>query len=193
VVFSDQIVTVLLAAGRSSRFGADDKLLADLNGLPLILHAAGPIIELNPSRRIAVCSTAVRELLEPLGFEVILNDHAERGMSASLALGIKAAAAMECEAALVTLGDMPFVQLQHFQHMLARWDSRFAPVVGTTRHHIPMPPALFARSEFASLCQTTGDHGARNLLATATLVEPPPEQLADVDTIDDLLRLRTLL
>jgi molybdenum cofactor cytidylyltransferase len=191
LLHADQIVSVLLAAGRSRRFGFDDKLLADLNGLPLVLHAARLIVDLDPARRIAVCSPAVGALLEPLGFELILTDDAEQEMSASLALGIKAASTDSYEAALITLGDMPFVKVEHLQQLLARWDSRFAPVVGSTKHGIPMPPAIFARSEFPDLCQTTGDRGARKLLLNAALVEPPPEQLADVDTIDDLLRLRT--
>ena len=189
MILAEQIVSVLLAAGRSTRFGSDDKLIANFNGLPLVFHAARLIVELNPARRIAVCSPAVGMLLEPLGFELILVSDAEQEMSASLALGIKAAGTGAYEAALVTLGDMPFVKIQHLQQLLARWDSRIAPVVGSTKHGIPMPPAIFARSEFGDLCQTTGNRGARKLLLNAALIEPPPEQLTDVDTIDDLLRL----
>lgn len=190
MIFVDQIASVLLAAGQSRRFGTDDKLLADLDGRPLVLHAAELIVALKPPRMIAVCSAPVGKLLEPLGFELIVNDEATSPMSASLALGIAAAATGKCDAALVTLGDMPFVTLQHLQQLLKRWNPPNAPVVGTTWRGTSMPPALFARSKFTQLSRITGDHGAKDLLATADLVEAPPEQLADVDTIDDLLRLR---
>jgi molybdenum cofactor cytidylyltransferase len=90
------------------------------------------------------------------------------------------------------LGDMPFVTVQHLRHLLARWDAEETPVIGSVTKGVAMPPALFARSRFAALRANTGDHGARGLLATAKLIEAPPEQLADVDTIDDLLRLRAL-
>ena len=185
MITADRVVSVLLAAGQSRRFGSDDKLLADLDGRPLVLHAAERLVDLAPSHRVAVCSAAVGELLEPLGFEIILNTDANKGMSSSLALGIEAASGRDCDAVLVTLGDMPFVTVQHLQQLLARWNMPFAPALGSTRHGIAMPPALFARSKFALLTQSSGDRGARDLLATADLVEPPPEQLADVDTIDD--------
>ena len=40
MIAADAVAVVLLAAGRSTRFGARDKLAEPLAGLPLGLHAA---------------------------------------------------------------------------------------------------------------------------------------------------------
>jgi molybdenum cofactor cytidylyltransferase len=191
MIHADQVAAVLLAAGQSNRFETGDKLLVDLDGQPLVLHAAKRIMELKPGRKIAVCSVAVGVLLEPLGFEVIINANAGQGMATSLACGIEGAARGDCDAALIILGDMPFVTVRHLRSLLTQWDVEDAPVVGSVTGGVPMPPALFARSFFGRLCEGAGDRGARGLLASAELVSAPAGELADIDTIDDLHRFRS--
>src|SRR6266542_2734007 len=95
MIEAGKIAAILLAAGQSLRFGAADKLLARIDGEPLLMHAARRIVELEPARRIAVCSDAqgaAAGLLSLLGFEIAVNAHPERGLSSSLACGIAAAA-----------------------------------------------------------------------------------------------------
>lgn len=181
------IAAILLAAGRSERFGSDDKLMVPLDGEPLGLHAARRIVELAPGQHIAVCESADHPLaarLAALGYEIVTNPHPERGLSQSLASGI--AAADKAEAALVCLADMPFVTTAHLEALLARFDAETAPVVASTRDGTPMPPALFAHSLFDALQARKGDQGARALLADAALVSAGARELADIDRPDDL-------
>lgn len=187
MIAPENVTAILLAAGQSSRFGTSDKLLADLNDKPLILHAAARITELNPARKIAVCSPEVGELLRPLGFEIVPNPNARDGLSTSLAHGIET---VDQAAALVCLGDMPFVTLAHLQSLLAEFDDITAPVVASIKNATPLPPAIFARRYFAELKAGQGDRGARGLLATAHHITAPPNELADIDTIEDLRRFR---
>jgi molybdenum cofactor cytidylyltransferase len=49
-----------------------------------------------------------------------------------------------------------------------------------------MPPALFARSLFDALVHGRGDQGGRQLLRTASIVEAPVPELADIDVPEDL-------
>ncbi len=182
-----KVVAILLAAGRSERFGSDDKLMAPLDGEPLVLHAARRIVELASSRRIAVCQNAdglLANRLAALGFEIVVNPHPERGLSHSLARGIEAAG--DVGAALVCLADMPFVTTGHLDALLARFDADTAPVVASARGDTPMPPALFAQSLFGALQAGEGDQGGRALLAGAVLVAADAAQLADIDRPGDL-------
>jgi hypothetical protein len=55
------------------------------------------------------------------------------------------------------------------------------------------PPALFGRGCFGELVALSGDAGARALLTQASLVEASSSELLDVDTAEDLARLRGLL
>lgn len=183
------VSAILLAAGRSSRFGAADKLMAPLGGMPVALHVARAIAELAPARRIAICPDsdgALAQMLAGEGFDIIANPDAERGLSASLRLGIAAAEAGSGQAALLCLADMPFVRAGHLAALLARFDPDDAPVVASGRDGVPMPPALFARSRFPALSDARGDSGGRALLASAVLVPAPAGQLGDIDRPGDL-------
>jgi molybdenum cofactor cytidylyltransferase len=183
------IAAILLAAGGSRRFGADDKLLALLGGEPLALHAARCVVELAPGRRIAVCRDGDGPLarrLSALDFEIVVNPDPEAGLSQSLARGIAQAARGTEAAALVCLADMPFVGVAHLRSLLARFDAADAPAVASTDGSARMPPALFARSLFGALQETKGDRGAKALLADAVLVEADDGELADIDRPEDL-------
>ena len=183
------VAAIFLAAGRSSRFGAADKLLAPLDAMPVALRAAAAIVELAPARRIAVCPDRdgdLATLLAAEGFEIVANPDAEAGLSASLRKGIDAVAAGPERAALLCLADMPLVRAAHLRALLARFDPETAPVVASSRDGVPMPPALFARAVFGELATATGDRGGRALLASAALVPAAADELADIDRPADL-------
>jgi molybdenum cofactor cytidylyltransferase len=189
VIGAGQICGVLLAAGRSQRFGVEDKLLAEINGDPLILHVAQRLSELGLGRLLAVCNDAegrVAQLLGAIGFEVVLNPHPEQGLSRSLACGIAEAARGSEAAAMVCLADMPFVSVDHLRALLARFDAAGNPVVASARGDVAMPPAIFARSLFEWLQAGEGDHGARELLAAAARVRANANELTDIDRPSDL-------
>ena len=191
MIEAGKVAAILLAAGQSLRFGAADKLLAPIDGEPLLIHAARRLVEMKPARLIAVCSDAqgsAAGLLAPLGFEIAVNPHPERGLSSSLARGIERA--REAEAALICLADMPFVTVRHLEALLARFDPVDAPIVASGRGSIAMPPALFARSLFETLEGGEGDKGGRALLRTAILVEAPAAELTDMDVPEDLAAAR---
>ena len=183
------IAAVLLAAGRSRRFGPEDKLLMPLAGEPLALHAARRIAELAPGRRIAVCPDRDGELakmLPALGFEIVVNADPQSGLAQSLSLGIAAVARGPEPAALVCLADMPFVGTGHLRNLLARFDPVSAPVVASSDGETAMPPALFDRALFDRLRASEGDRGGKALLANAALVMAGAGELADIDRPGDL-------
>ena len=191
MIEAGKVAAILLAAGASKRFGEEDKLLAELDGEPLLDHAARRIVELEPGQKIAVCSSAQggpAELLRGLGFDIVLNPQPGRGLSSSLVCGIAGAARGPAEAALVCLADMPFVSLDHLQLLLLRFDPQQAPVVASAKEDVAMPPALFARALFDELRQLSGDRGARSLLATAALVPAAATELTDIDLPEHLPR-----
>ncbi len=189
MVESANIAAILLAAGTSQRFGAENKLLTPLAGEPLALHAARRIGELAPGRRIAVCPDEHGMLAQQLaaeGFEIVVNPHPERGLSQSLSRGIAEAAPGPEVAALVCLADMPFVSTGHLRNLLTRFDPSTAPVVATTNGAATMPPALFARALFEELQRGEGDRGGKALLADAALVPADADELLDIDRPGDL-------
>lgn len=182
-----EVAVLLLAAGQSERFGSD-KLLAPLGGEAVAVHSARRLTKLGAGWRIAVCREAgpLAPELVALGFDVVVNPDPARGLSSSLALGIERAEVVGARAALVALGDMPFVSPDHFAALLAAFDRSTAPIVASGKAGVATPPALFDKGFFQILRSGEGDQGARPLIGSAMLVAADPGELADIDRPDDI-------
>ena len=180
---------LLLAAGTSQRFGAADKLLAPLEGMPLVTHAAEALRAAGFDPLLAVVtSERVADLLD--GFSVVRLPPGPAAQSRSLAAGVAEAEARGAERVIVALGDMPRVTPELLRTVAERCAQEGAAAAydGTR----PLPPAAFGRALFGDLRAMSGDKGAAPLLRTLearALVTPPPGELVDVDTPSDLARL----
>ena len=182
------VAALLLAAGQSERFGTEDKLLASLDGMPLALHAAERLAALNFGWRIAICrdGSPLIDSLMALGFNVKINPDPARGLSSSLALGIEQAELVGAEAALVALGDMPFITPRHLSALMAGFDAKISPIVASSDHGTGMSPALFGKAFFEHLRTASGDQGGRALFSQATLISAEPAELRDIDRPEDI-------
>jgi CTP:molybdopterin cytidylyltransferase MocA len=181
---------LVLAAGRSARFGTENKLLASFRGRPLGAHAAETMAAVPLDHRlVVVADPAVAALFED--FDVLTIQGPDAPQSASLALGSRHAMQLGATRLLVVLADMPLVNAALMGAVLNRCtdDSPSAATDGTRA----MPPACFGGTRIDALTKLSGDRGAALLLADLPpdrLVAAPPGMLADVDTVADLDRMR---
>lgn len=174
-----RVVATVLAAGLSSRFPGD-KLLHPFRGRPLAEHIAQTLAQMPLAARLAICptrNTARRDLFLRHSFEIIGNPDPSRGMSSSLALAADRAIALDADAMLVCLADMPMVTPEHLAALLAAEGD----VVATEANGTRGPPAVFRRGMLPQLLALTGDQGARYLLKSATVVQATPEIVRDFD------------
>ena len=178
------VAIVVLAAGNARRFGSD-KLMADLDGMPLGVRAAAQLAQLDAAAHIAVCQpgAAIAEHYLKLGYTIAENRHAELGLSGSLHLAVEAAEQTEARALLILLADMPFVQTAHVAALIAACDGE---ILASSDGIQSMPPAIFPRTSWSRLLETEGDAGARHILACAHTLAAPIGSVRDIDTPDDL-------
>ncbi|OYY71113.1 MAG: hypothetical protein B7Y00_00840 [Sphingomonadales bacterium 17-56-6] len=178
------VAIVVLAAGNARRFGAD-KLMADLDGMPLGLHAAAQLAQLGAAAHFALCqpSAAIAPHFLQLGFTIVENRHVEKGLSGSLHLAVAAAAQTKAQALLITLADMPCVALAHVAALIAACDGE---ILASSDGIQSMPPAIFPRDSWPHLLETEGDAGARPILSNVSTLTAPLGSLRDIDTPDDL-------
>lgn len=195
-----ELEAVVLAAGRGVRFGGD-KLLAPLNGWPLVASALRTVflspvrrafVVVGPDRslRTAVETTAARLAAAERLVLVAIDDPFE-GMGASLAAGARALPD-DAAGAFVFLGDMPLVDPSTPARLalaLNAPEDVIAPTFQGRRGH----PVLFGADWFPALRALSGDEGARALLdkADARLARVPVEDPGihlDVDRPEDLAR-----
>ena len=186
------IAAILLAAGSSSRFGAD-KQAALVEGEPLLLRSARLLLEagfLEPIVVLGERATEHRALLAGLPVRILDNPDPSAGMANSLVLALNALDDKhEVEAALVTVCDQPAVTPSHLRSLVAAWRSEgriAASAYGDTRG----VPALFPARYFEELRALHGDRGAGPLLAehADVVTVPLPGGEVDIDTPADLTR-----
>ena len=135
---------------------------------------------------------AVREALTGINLRFVEHAQYAQGLGSSIAAGVGALPA-SCEAAIIALGDQPFVETAAFDALVTEWKRSAAHVVATRYRGVPANPVLFARAIFPELRALRGDAGARSIvLADETRVRwidvdaPIP---LDIDTPADVPRL----
>jgi molybdenum cofactor cytidylyltransferase len=191
MIHVEKTVLILLAAGRSERFGDLDKLEQQFLGHPLAMHVVTAFEDIPFQSRIVVKNGTDLDF-ESRGYRVIHNDDPTIGMSRSLKLGVQSARDEGAGAVLIALADMPRVTASHVYHLLEALDPRHS-VVASSDGVRPCPPAAFTAEQFDFLLTLEGDAGARDLVRRGRHVVTSPAELIDIDTPEDLERLRGLV
>lgn len=188
----ERSVLVLLAAGRSTRFGdIGSKLDEQFLARPLGLHVAVALEDMPFKERIAIIDGCKLDYTQ-YGFNVIRNEAPHSDMASSVRLGVGQAKAHDAEAVLLALADMPRVTATHIYRMFDAADAPDA-VVASSDGVKPKPPALFGRDRFDQLLALAGNQGARDMIRAGRHVVATPAELIDVDTPEELEQLRALV
>lgn len=162
------IAGLVLAAGAGTRFGPEPKLLAELDGRPLLEHAvraACAVAELE--RIVVVLGSRADELIARVDFgraEPVVCPRWEEGQAASLQCGVSALAA--AEKVIVTLGDEPLITSEVIALFVTQPGGARALYDGRPGH-----PVVLGREQLRSVARLTGDHGARSLLSGGPQIE----------------------
>ncbi|MCJ2056457.1 nucleotidyltransferase family protein [Methylobacterium sp. J-048] len=189
-----EIGIVLLAAGLGTRFGSQPKMLAPLDGKPLVRHAAEAALAARPRPVVVVLGAhadAVRAALAGLDLAFVENLDFHVGLSTSLRAGV-AALPGSCDAAVVVLGDMPRIAEVHIDRLaesFANASPAPAAVVPVQDGRRGNPVLLNLRMLADEITRLTGDHGAGPLLRDRPdILEIPgdPATALDIDTPDAL-------
>jgi len=187
---TSRIAAVILAAGLSRRMGGPNKLLATIDGVPMIARVADAFLA-SKARPILVVvghqADDVRAALSGRPVRFVENPDFEEGLGASLRAGIEALGE-GIDGALVGLGDMPGLSAGPIDALIDAFDPAgpatiVVPVHDRKRGH----PVLWSARHFPEMRKLGGDVGARALLerhADAVLAIPIDDAAVhlDVDT-----------
>lgn len=193
------IGVVLLAAGRSQRFGSD-KRYARLNNagkedtsvlfstLQQVRNSTLPcFVVLRPGDQ------ALAEQLDAMNIDWGICPDAHQGMGHSLAFGIKAT--QHWQGWLIALADMPWVQAETYLKIAETVNGTniVRPWSEKARQH--GHPVAFSKPYAYALMACTGDSGARHLLTSGKeiteLTLADPGIVLDIDQPDDIHRVPT--
>ncbi|WP_292301795.1 nucleotidyltransferase family protein, partial [Mesorhizobium sp.] len=184
---------VLLAAGRSSRMGGPNKLLALFDGKPLVRRTAERALGSKAAATIVVTGhQRERVRLALSGLDVRLADNPDfvDGLASSLKAGI-ARVAPDAAGAMIVLGDMPGVSSRDLDSLIDAFRRSGGRAVVRAAHLGKRGnPVLLPRSLFSAVAHLEGDTGARHLVEAEGLdvidVEIGQGASIDVDTREAL-------
>jgi molybdenum cofactor cytidylyltransferase len=198
-----RVAVLVLAAGRSTRMGGPNKLLADASGQPLVVHAAKAALASQAVEVVVVLGhmaddvkSAIEKAAPPKArLRFVTNPEFADGLSTSVRTGIAALAA-NIYAAVVQLGDMPGVNAALLDRLMAAFNpvegrSICVPTVGGKRGN----PVLWARRFFPEMVALAGDSGAKHLIGEHADLVCEVEMtgdaaLTDIDTPEALAAWR---
>lgn len=193
-----RIAALVLAAGMSRRMGTTNKLLAKVDGVPMVIRAVDAALSSKAGPVIVVTGHEAEQVQGALGrkrkITRVHNSDYAQGLSTSLARGLASVPA-ECDGVLICLGDMPRIRAAHLDRLI----DAFNPTEGRA---ICVPtyqgkrgnPVLFARRFFSEMAAVSGDVGARHLIGEHGDLVVEIEMgdagvLLDVDSPDALVAL----
>jgi len=189
-----RVAAVLLAAGRSTRMGAVNKMLAEIGGKSLVRIAAEQAVASRAQPVIVVTGherERVEIALKGLPVRLVHNPNFSEGLGTSLKAGITCVP-QEADAAIICLADMPQVDAALIDRLIAAFDpERGALVVVPSIDGRRGNPVVWSRRFFHDLMSIQGDVGARHLISNyaEAVVEVPVSgdaALTDVDTPESL-------
>jgi molybdenum cofactor cytidylyltransferase len=186
-----RISAIILAAGESRRFGKP-KQLAEFQGEKLIeraafaalCHGLWPVVVLG----------ANADLIEPYippFVRIVHNSDWQSGLGSSIRDGVIAVES-HFDAALLMLCDQPLISGKILERFVEKAE---AGLVAAEYNGTIGVPALFGREFFEELKSLEGAEGAKKILlkhADRVVRIPCPEAALDVDTPEDLERVRTV-
>jgi molybdenum cofactor cytidylyltransferase len=192
-----RVAAIVLAAGRSTRMGPHNKLLADIGGKPMVRRVVEAALA-STARPVVVVTghqaDDVAASLSGLDVTLIPNPDYATGLASSLKAGIRAVPA-DRDGALILLGDMPRISHKDIGALFDAYAGAPESIVVPMHEGRQGNPVLWPRRYFAELLQLEGDAGAKRLiaahqehvcevdLATAGI-------FADIDTPEALRKLR---
>jgi molybdenum cofactor cytidylyltransferase len=181
------IAGILLAAGQSQRFGRQ-KLLEPWRGEPLVRRTARCFLEAGLRPLVAVVSPDPRlaDALAGLPLTTVENTHPEKGISSSIAIGLRALPETT-KAALIGVGDQPYLTAEALEELMKAFSPGriIVPVWGDHRGN----PPVFDCQFFPELLALEGDNGGQRLItahgAAVTEVQFPARLGDDIDRPED--------
>ena len=193
-----RIGALLLAAGQSRRMGGPNKLLAEVDGAPMVAYVARRLLASRARPITAVLGNqadAVEAALGKLPVERVRNPEFAGGLSTSLKRGI-AALPSDLEGALICLGDMPLISGRHIDRLIAAFNPlEGRAIIVPTRRGKRGNPVLWSKRFFPEMAELAGDVGAKHLIGEHAELVAEVEMdddaiLVDIDTPEALEALR---
>jgi molybdenum cofactor cytidylyltransferase len=163
----------LLAAGRSSRMGGPNKLLARFDGEPLVRLLALRALR-SKARSVTVITghqaESVAAALDGIPVALVHNPVYASGLATSIAAAVGAMPDGSA-GALIMLGDMPGITTADLDRLIDAFEAAAGIAVRATVDGRPGNPVILPHGLYAEAAMLRGDTGARSILARGQVID----------------------
>ena len=158
------ISAILLAAGQSKRMNGHNKLIKEIQGIPLIKHSIKNILSSSIDELIIVLGHQ-KEIIEKIidkdkKIKVVFNKNFKDGMASSIKLGLNSLSE-KTDFFFVCLGDMPMINSDIYNLMIECKNQK--EIIVPTYDGKQGNPVLFAKSLKDKIMTIEGDNGAKKI------------------------------
>ena len=179
---------LILAAGGGSRFGDEPKLVAELDGTPVLEHVVRNVAKTPHLQHVVVVLGAhageIRERVDFGDAQVVVCEDWADGQSASLRCGLEAIGDT-ARKVVVLLGDQPLVTPRAIEWLASEPAGSRASYHGAPGHPVVLGPRLIEEAKALE-----GDQGLRDLVRWRMVEVGHLASDRDLDTPDDLEAIR---
>ena len=159
------ISAILLAAGQSKRMNGQNKLIKEIQGIPLIKHSIKNILSSSIDELIIVLGHQ-KEIIEKIidkekKIKIVFNKNFKNGMASSIKVGLKHLSE-KTDAFFICLGDMPLINSDIYNQIIKSRNQKeiIVPIFDNQQGN----PVLFAKSLKEKIMTIEGDNGAKKIL-----------------------------
>lgn len=186
------LVTLILAAGSSSRMGSIKQLLS-INGKTLLQHTLDLSTKIKSTRTLCVLGAHAEEIMQKVdgkNVEFIINKNHKLGLSTSIISGIRylQKEKIPFDGLFILLADQPAIKEDYYDEMIRLFDEKRTKIIASNYGNTLGVPAIFPAIFTNDLLQITGDKGAKEFLQKnkrRTLSPQTLVNLLDIDTPKD--------
>jgi molybdenum cofactor cytidylyltransferase len=191
----NRVAAIVLAAGTSRRMGTPKQLLR-LGEETILEKTLGQVRASAVGEIVLVLGHAAASVMQEIsteGLKIVENQDYQQGMGTSLRAGL-AAVSVEASAALVVLGDQPFVHAETLNQLIARHQESRPQIIIPMYRGFRGNPVLLDRSVFPELNALSGDVGCRAIFGSHTesickLAVDDAGILLDIDSQEEYQKL----
>ena len=162
------ICAIILAAGSSTRFGPDNKLMVKVDGVPIVERIVKVIVECGVSKTMVVTGadhSELASLLDGYAVDILQNREWNQGMGKSLAFGVCAIPDENYSGIMVCLGDLPSLDVLVVRRILAEFEKLYGKqIVVPSYRGLRGHPVIFPIAYRSELMEVVGDNGAKNII-----------------------------
>ena len=194
---SHKIKKILLAAGQSKRFGNKNKLLAMINGKPIINHILDTLFEIyDPSELIVIVGyehKIIKNLIFNKDITILENINYKKGIGTSIALGTSNLDT-EIDGVMIIPADMPYINSKDLIYLEKKFIELNCQKVVMPEYNSRIGnPVILPRNYFNTLKSLKDDFGARSLIRKKDIMTLKTEfgTILDIDTKEELAKTKT--